>query len=56
MELSTLSMVCGEIKLNITHNCLDRHVNSGKRNQVAFIYVNENDKEIKITYRVVRTS
>ncbi len=37
-------------KLNITHNCLDRHVNSGKRNQVAFIYVNENDKEIKITY------
>ena len=25
-------------------------MNSGKRNQVAFIYVNENDKEIKITY------
>ena len=37
-------------KLNITHNCLDRHVNSGKRNQVAYIYVNENDEEIKITY------
>lgn len=37
-------------KLNITHNCLDRHVNSGKRNQVAFIYTNENKAEIKITY------
>ena len=37
-------------QLNITHNCLDRHINSGKRNQVAFIYVNENDREIKITY------
>jgi len=37
-------------KLNITHNCLDRHVRGGKRNKVAFIYANENGDEQKITY------
>lgn len=37
-------------KLNITHNCLDRHINSGKRDHIAFIYMNENNQEIKITY------
>ena len=37
-------------KLNITYNCLDRHVENGKRNQVAFIYTNEDDDEVKITY------
>ena len=37
-------------KLNITHNCLDRHINSGKRNQIAFVYINENNQEIKISY------
>ncbi|MFA7626153.1 MAG: acetate--CoA ligase [Candidatus Kapaibacterium sp.] len=37
-------------KLNVTHNCLDRHVHNGKRNKVAYIYTNENGDEIKITY------
>ena len=37
-------------KTNITYNCLDRHVQNGKRNKVAYIYVDENDNERKITY------
>lgn len=37
-------------KLNITHNCLDRHVRDGKENKVAFIYTNENREERQITY------
>jgi len=37
-------------KTNITYNCLDRHVKSGKRNKVAYIYLDENDNERKITY------
>lgn len=37
-------------KTNITYNCLDRHVKNGKRNKVAYIYVDENDNERKITY------
>ncbi len=37
-------------KTNITYNCLDRHVKNGRRNKVAYIYVDENDNERKITY------
>ncbi len=37
-------------KLNITHNCLDRHVRDGKKNKIAYIYTNENRQERKITY------
>ncbi|WP_461832305.1 acetate--CoA ligase [Aquifex sp.] len=37
-------------KTNITYNCLDRHVKNGKRNKVAYIYIDENDNEKKITY------
>ncbi len=37
-------------KINITYNCLDRHVINGRRNKVAFIYTNENGDEKKITY------
>ncbi|HIQ49394.1 MAG TPA: acetate--CoA ligase [Aquifex aeolicus] len=37
-------------KTNITYNCLDRHVKNGKRNKVAYIYIDENDNERKITY------
>lgn len=37
-------------KINITHNCLDRHVNNGRRNKLAFVYNNENDEEVKVTY------
>ena len=37
-------------KLNITHNCLDRHVNNGIGDRLAYIYTNENREERKITY------
>ncbi len=37
-------------KTNITYNCLDRHVQNGKRNKVAYIYVDEDGNEKKITY------
>jgi len=37
-------------KLNITYNCLDRHVEGGRRNKVAYIYTNEDNQERKITY------
>ncbi len=37
-------------KLNITYNCLDRHVKNGRRNKIAYIYTNEDEKEVKITY------
>lgn len=38
-------------KLNITHNCLDRHVNNGKRNKVALIWLSDDGEEIIYTYR-----
>ncbi len=37
-------------KTNITYNCLDRHAQNGKRNKVAYIFVDEDGKEKKITY------
>ncbi len=37
-------------KTNITYNCLDRHVLSGDRNKIAYIYVDEEGSEKKITY------
>ena len=37
-------------KLNITYNCLDRHVANGKANTIAYIYTNEEGKEERITY------
>ena len=37
-------------KLNITYNCLDRHVKAGKRNKLVYIYINEENHEVKVTY------
>ena len=37
-------------KLNITYNCLDRHVENGRRNKLAYIWVDEDGNERKITY------
>ncbi len=37
-------------KLNITYNCLDRHVENGRRNKIAYIYTNEDNEEIKVSY------
>ena len=38
-------------KMNITYNCLDRHVFNGRRNKVAMIWVGDNGEEQVITYR-----
>ncbi len=35
---------------NIAYNCLDRHVNSWRKNKVALIWVGENDQERIFTY------
>jgi len=37
-------------KLNITVNALDRHVNSDRRNKVAFIWLGEDGTERTVTY------
>ncbi len=37
-------------KTNITYNCLDRHVQKGRRNKVAYIWIGEKGQEKKITY------
>ena len=37
-------------KLNITYNCLDRHVENGRRNKLAYIWVDEDGNEKKYTY------
>ncbi|HWQ66833.1 MAG TPA: acetate--CoA ligase [Methanospirillum sp.] len=38
-------------QLNVTVNCLDRHVNSGRRNKLAIIWRGENGREELYTYR-----
>ena len=38
-------------KLNITQNCLDRHVINGKRNKLALIWRGEDGEERVFTYR-----
>lgn len=38
-------------KLNITENCLDRHVNNGRRNKLAIIWRGEDGREEVFTYR-----
>jgi acetyl-CoA synthetase len=38
-------------KLNITHNCLDRHIAGGLGNKTALIYLNENYERVTITYQ-----
>ncbi len=38
-------------KINITYNCLDRHVEAGGGDKVAYIWTNENGDDIRITYK-----
>lgn len=38
-------------KLNITHNCLDRHVKNGLGDKAAFIWSGENGEEKRVSYR-----
>ncbi|MBI3633248.1 MAG: acetate--CoA ligase [Candidatus Vogelbacteria bacterium] len=37
-------------KINITHNCLDRHIKNGNGDAVALVHVDENYKETIVTY------
>jgi acetyl-CoA synthetase len=37
-------------KCNITHNCLDRHVRSGRKNKIAYIWAGEDGTERQISY------
>jgi len=38
-------------KINVSYNCLDRHINSGGGEKLAYIWTNEKGDEINITYR-----
>jgi len=38
-------------KINITYNCLDRHIRSDGGEKIAYIWTNEKGDEIKITYK-----
>jgi acetyl-CoA synthetase len=37
-------------KLNVTYNCLDRHVKAGRGEKTAFVYLNERNERITINY------
>ena len=37
-------------KLNITYNCLDRHIKDGLGEKIAYVYTNENYERTTITY------
>ncbi len=37
-------------KLNITYNCLERHINNDRRNKVALFWIGENGRERILTY------
>jgi acetyl-CoA synthetase len=37
-------------KINITYNCLDRHVENGGGEKIAYIWTNEKGDEVKISY------
>ncbi len=37
-------------KTNITYNCLDRHIKNGKGNKTAYIFVDEENRERRISY------
>ncbi|MFN3813899.1 MAG: acetate--CoA ligase [Aquificaceae bacterium] len=37
-------------KTNITYNCLDVHIKGGRRNKLAYIWTDEENRERKITY------
>jgi acetyl-CoA synthetase len=38
-------------KLNVTHNCLDRHIADGLGDKIALIYLNEKYERITVTYQ-----
>src|SRR6476659_9164721 len=40
-------------KLNVSHNCLDRHVAAGRGDKVAYHWRGEEGEEIDVTYAVL---
>ena len=38
-------------KINIVHNCLDKHANSERKNNIAIVWENENGESRKVTYK-----
>jgi len=37
-------------RTNITHNAVDRHLSTERRDRAALLYVNERGEEYKVTY------
>jgi len=43
-------------KLNVSYNCLDRHLTSGRRNKAAIIWQGESEGDVKVyTYQMLHT-
>ncbi|GAB7081404.1 acetate--CoA ligase [Megalodesulfovibrio paquesii] len=43
-------------KLNVAYNCLDRHLENGRRNKAALIWQGEPDEDVKVyTYQMLHT-
>ncbi len=43
-------------ELNVAYNCLDRHLNNGRRNKAALIWQGEKEDEVKVyTYQMLHT-
>ncbi len=38
-------------KTNITYNCLDRHIKKGKGDKIAYIFIDEENREKRISYK-----
>src|SRR5687768_10301325 len=37
-------------KLNVSANCVDRHVRAGNGDRLAYVWLGENDEERRLTY------
>merc|ERR1711879_233133 len=43
-------------KLNVSYNCLDRHLEDGRRNKAAIIWQGEPEEDVKVyTYQMLHT-
>jgi acetyl-CoA synthetase len=43
-------------KLNVTTNCLDRHLKNGRRNKAAIIWQGDNENDVRVlTYQMLQT-
>ena len=39
-----------EGKLNVSQNCLDRHIDTNKKNKPAIVHISEDNKKVTLTY------